>query len=410
MRRYRSIDIMRTIAIAFMVLCHFTIYLAPEYESAHAIFFLIADHGVGDLAAPFFIFLAGMSQQISYQKHAGDKSMFKFRNVVYGIVLFLFGLLFEGAVWGFEHTFGWDVLTLIATAVILLFFLRRVPIWILIAMVSLILVVTPALRSTSHYLGYWGGELVNTPYVSNIIPGILQETVGEYEASITMIEMLRGFFLNGFFPFFPWIMYALCGFTVGRLVTGHDMKKRVPLIVSIGCVLVASSFSVAFLGAVNGGSAVSDFIAPYSFYPMSSSLSMLTLGFCLVLFPLLWLAFDSESKLREAGAKPAPGYFSLLGKYSLTVYVLHHMLIMWPVRIAGYINNTDYYMNTINSSLVAFSTGAIFLILIYPVLLFVDTRFRTLTFERLLAALTQTLCALLASVRRNQGNKVNHLG
>src|SRR4051812_22334627 len=116
--RYASIDLLRTYAIALMVVVHFL-------ENLSGVTWAPAGFG-----APLFGFLAGVSYRVWLRAQtARDRSDERIprSTLCRGAIIFAFGLLFNVAVWLPSDAFNWDVLTLIGTAVIVLGLIRDLP-------------------------------------------------------------------------------------------------------------------------------------------------------------------------------------------------------------------------------------------------------------------------------------------
>lgn len=373
MKRVDSVDVMRALAIAFMILCHFPIFLSPAEGQGIWLYFF-SNHIVGDIAAPFFLFLVGTSQVLSAKKaEATDSAHAGFKRVaVRGGLIFLIGILFLGVMHGFQAIVEWDILTLIGLSLIILYPCRRLPVQALLLICVAVYVVTPWLRGMTEYVLYWGGSLKMTPGISEYLPGILYDPLGDYHPVWGVSKIVSGLLLVGYFPVFPWIIFPLVGFVMGRRLASGRMASDAPFLLIIGlqfCVLGLSGAYVSQRFAHN--SPLDHFIAPLSFYPNSATMLFLQIGLTLITFTALWWFFDARSSDTAAPSGFWLTYFRRLSRYSLTLYVLHHVLIFWPLWIVKWTTGKDYFEQAMDS-LPAFVLAVAILLILFPALSFWD--------------------------------------
>jgi hypothetical protein len=150
-------------------------------------------------------------------------------------------------------------------------------------------------------------------------------------------EILKGYFVSGTFPIFPWIAFPLIGFVIGRRIVTGQIKQDLPFLHLIGLLLIFLGATISYCSIFRPGSSpISDYIAPLSLYPDSITLFYLQTGVGLVLFASLYYYYDG----RETAA-PHTGLFvtwyKRLSRYSLTVYFLHWLLVCWPLWIVYFI-------------------------------------------------------------------------
>jgi len=259
LQRLDSIDAARTCAIILMVFCHFTIFLSsPSGEYPRLYFF--GDHIVGDLAAPLFLFLVGVS--FSASCNAKTMSGFSERDILLSFVkrgcrLFPFGLFFVAVVWGPDQLFIWDILTTIASCTLILIPFRKLKPRTLLLLALFILLLSPLLRSQFSYPRFWKGDEYSPPFV--------------------LLEIIGGYLLNGYFPLFPWLAYSIVGYAIGKAIffNSDRISRR-------GYRNLLPLFSLLFLLFGFGGAWISS-EAHLSFYPLSTTLFSIELGMCLLL-------------------------------------------------------------------------------------------------------------------------------
>ncbi|MCF8126953.1 MAG: DUF1624 domain-containing protein [Deltaproteobacteria bacterium] len=325
-KRILSIDLIRGFSIVGMVLVHFGIYFGNEDAGRNfAIIFL--DHCLADWGAAVFLMTMGMSQVLSARRMEKPDNWLLFkRALVRGTYIFGVGLLMLVLAWGPGQIWWWDILTLMGVGTIVLFFCRFLPSWILIAMIGAIMVLTPWLRGALDIAADW--EFVANPVISQYLPGMYIEPTVEYHPAI-----LKGLLLSGYFPVFPWIVFTIIGFVMGRRIVAQKMRRDLPFLFLAGALLLCLGFALAYAGRTRPLISVSTaWISPFCFYPDSFSLINIQAGMSIIFFGTVYFFFDVRKK-----DPSKPGIMGRLfiqtSNFSLTFYFLHYMLIGWPLAI-----------------------------------------------------------------------------
>ncbi len=324
--RILSIDLFRGFAIVFMVLVHFGIYFGNE-EAGRNFAIIFLDHCLADWGAAAFLMMMGMSQVLSAKRmEKPDNWMLFKRALVRGTYIFGVGLLMLVLAWGPSQIWWWDILTLMGVGTIVLFFCRFLPSWALIVLIGAIMVLSPYLRGAFDVGVDW--EFAENPVISQYLPGMYLEPEVDYHPAV-----VKGLFLSGYFPVFPWIAFTIIGFFMGRRIVEQKMRHDLPLLLSAGTVLLILGFVVAYVGRTQPPPSVSvAWISPLCFYPDSFSLINVQAGISIIIFSILYFCFDIRKK-----DKTKLGIFGRLftrtSNFSLTFYFLHYMLIGWPLAI-----------------------------------------------------------------------------
>jgi len=355
-KRLASIDIARAIAIFLMVMCHFTIYITRPEGSYPNIYFF-GDHILGDSPAATFLFLVGVSLCISIdrsrQKGIPEFSLVS-RLVIRGAVLFTFGVAYLIVFWGYRHAFDWDILTTIGSCIILLAFLRDLSPKQLVSLAIVAVMLSPCLRQLSGYPVFWDGA--------------------EYAAPWTVKAILGGFFVNGYFPLFPWVAYPLVGLAVGKATViecdAAIRSKNQRMLSSSGVVLMLAGlggFLINYYAELSGTIAL--YVSQLSFYPLSNTLFLTVQGFILLLFGLLSIRFD-----REDIKHPAMNFLRRYSRYALSVYVIHHVLLVFVPRMIGkHLHQDDFfYYQDLLEAPTGLLLSVVFIFAFYPVLILWD--------------------------------------
>lgn len=330
-KRYLSIDMMRALAITFMIVCHGIIFLSPSDSNQPWIYFF-GNHLVGDFAAPFFTFLVGVSMAISSarQTHSNPSDFYR-----RGLAIFLIGILSATLTNGISGILIWDVLPFIGSATILLTPLKEVRSLTLVLLGILILIASGPLRSLIGYQEIWGFQFEDVPGIGSLLPGFLIDPTSYPEKVFTVIRVFKGWAFTGAFPIFPWILFPLLGIVVGR---AYFVKKseRWTSLALFGLFLCTLGIAAALQGRSLGAAGLNQLlIAPLSFYPTTTPMFLLQFGMCLIVITVLHALFDHADEKRGGTIRR---FFITTGTpmstFSLTVYVAHKFILNWGKKIA----------------------------------------------------------------------------
>ncbi len=370
--RYHSIDILRTLAIIGMIQVHVTEWLSG-YTDYQSILYKISSL-VGSFPAPIFTFLVGMSLYISVkrQEDKGFKpALIADRNLRRGIGMFFLGLIFMIFIWMPEEVFAWDILTFIGASLLILFPLRNLSSGKLFSIILLVIMISPVIRFFTNYSESWNKW-------------------GEYNASFDMPSVLTGFLANAYFPLFPWLVFPLAGYLVGRTCFGGKPLRLPGSLFAIAAGLVIASLLLMFLSTYPGlPETASWYIASFSFYPASSSFLLLSLGICIFLFSCLFFVFDLKQRDRQDS--PFQVFCNRYSRYALTAYIVHHALFLWALIAYAYYLKELYRWQLygyIMPTALALLVVLVFIILFYLVLIAWDKRNGRYSFEWWLRRLT----------------------
>ena len=321
--RQPSIDILRAIAIALMVVVHFVENLSGQLlESAttNSGYFSLWLLPTG-FAAPIFTFLSGTSHRIWLEtqiKRGGDDEAINKSTARRGLFLIGLGFVFNVLVWFPEETFNWDVLTLIGISTLAIGLLRSSPDGVVLLAACLIAILARPLQDVSGFSEYW--------------------TNGYYDPDTTLTDTILGCLVNGYFPVFPWLAFPLAGYALGPTIFHPDSKTSAakPLLL-LAVVMMLLSGLLQFAGQSSGQK-------PWTMFPASPAFIAGTMGFVLLaivttrflidLFPGAWIS--------------AKVWVTTLSRHSLSIYLLHHIAHLWPLWLFGIWNGqqpTEFWQN-----------------------------------------------------------------
>jgi len=316
-----SVDILRGIAIFTMIAANMAPY---NYEEPHPLAFRL----YGSLAAPMFIFLAGM--MVSYT------ATIKAHPIQYYLkraaATILVAALIDSCIWDILPLVTFDVLYMIGLAMPLIFLFNKLPRIAQVILIISIFSVTPLLH---YFMGY--AE----------VPAEVSLSEGNVFAKVQEIPVWRQFLHEGWFPLFPWIGVSLLGAFVGsfKFKTAAEIFNKNLLIsgavlfltglVTWLVIMPETATNEGFDGSA-GSHVFYKFLITregYSelFYPPTLFYLFTFLGFILMLIPLMYALRNNK----------VLGLLTVFGRSSLLVYILH------TVFIAFIFSNEHFFLGTI---------------------------------------------------------------
>lgn len=354
--RFLSIDLLRAVAIVLMVIVHFVENLSalftldPSVSQPAAIAWLPSG-----FAAPIFTFLTGVSYRlwVQHREDRGDTTLAITKaSVRRGLLLIGLGFVFNVIVWMPEDTFNWDILTFIGSALILLSIFRHAPPVILPLVCGIVLALTPALQSISDYPSYW--------------------QQGFFDYDLTLFDVVLGFLCVGYFPIFPWIVLPMAGFAVAPLVFSDTPNRRsareIPAIV--GGILLAVSAGVLLACSGTPPRSAWQSISGWSMFPPSTAYLCGTLGLVLILLDRCHAILDTTSQEKT----PLGIVCATLSRHSLSIYLLHHFIHIWPLWAYGLLSGekaSHFWQQALPAS-VSLCLAALFVFLCLPLFFWMD--------------------------------------
>lgn len=284
-----SIDGLR----GFAIMCMFYAHLIPHFmESGTELFFW--ERVVSSIAAPLFLFLVGYNFNVKQDLKRVLKRML--------VILVIAGSI-DTFIWHIFPFYSFDVLYLIGISLAFLYLIRRFNTIQLIILVLSVLLISVSLQQ----FGFYSIEL-NEPYLNE-----------EYQIT----QVVYNFFINGWFPFFPWIIFPILGL-LARTISFNALKFRV-----ISSFLFLVAIPLLFLIDFNWRT-----FAVEIFYPAS----WIYLSFALVFLFFIW---TNKSFL----SSKLVGFLVHLGKTSLFLYIFH---------LSVYAVLGDYVISILNNRFICY--------------------------------------------------------
>jgi uncharacterized membrane protein len=318
--RYLSIDILRTLALILIIQVHAADHFSENVASPEYLFNL--SQVFGHMGAPLFALLAGLSYSLwlAVQRRAGlgEDNIVKF-SLRRGMFVFALGIAVNVFIWLPGSTFDWEILTLLGASAMILTWARDRRPGVLISVCLLILLVTPPLRDLARHDSYW--------------------VDGDFTHANTLGDVLLGFFLNGYFPLLPWLLYGLVGFALGQTCFRTEGVASLPLVVPLlGILLTAlAALGVAFHASPRLPAWAARYYAtgwPDGFNPATTVLVLGTLGVSLIAMWVLNHAIDRNP--RVAGTGKVLTFFRRYSSFALSAYVAHLAVQLWPMWIIAW--------------------------------------------------------------------------
>ncbi|MBN1446650.1 MAG: DUF1624 domain-containing protein [Bacteroidetes bacterium] len=295
------IDALRGLAIILMVPAN----LAPYFSEPHPMWFRI----LGSFAAPTFIMLSAGMVVLTGDRH-DEHYYLKRGGIIIGV-----GMLLDTLLWGIFPWTSFDVLYTIGLALPLIYLLRKVDSRELIY-ISLILFL--AAYVLQMFFGYHA-EALEVYFDDMFLP--------------TFGRLMQSWFIDGWFPIFPWMGYAVLGALFFRTLFREDSGTSHHFLL-LGVVLTAIGFALLFVplpfirNIANG--AILESRGGYSeiFYPPTFAYIFTSIGIVVLFSNLL-------RRTKLFGVLSVLGFF---GRYSMMVYILHQVigsLVIEPATAAA---------------------------------------------------------------------------
>jgi len=298
-KRDLSIDVMRGIAILTMVAANMSAYtLAPPVP------FLFRFYGT--FAAPLFIMLSGLMIALKGEAKEHD---FKYY-LVRGALVLAVAAAIDIFIWQTVPFIGVDVLYLIGISLPLAFLFLKLSTPLRWLGMILIFAAAPVLQ---NLFGYREGEAV------------FSRACGTLNEDICNAGIMKSWFVDGWFPVFPWLGFSFMGPVLQklRLKSEAHLGTIKALLAGIATIVLGGVLWIASPGKLLIREGYSEL-----FYPPTLGYIVVSIGVMVTLFSLV------DRKPGLALYKP----IIALGESSLFIYVLHLALIrylllpVWPAR------------------------------------------------------------------------------
>ncbi|MFA4835488.1 MAG: heparan-alpha-glucosaminide N-acetyltransferase domain-containing protein [Dehalococcoidia bacterium] len=293
MKRLEGLDALRGLAIAAMIVANLQSVALDTYHP-------VALRIIGSIAAPLFILLSGFMVSVTSTRHS-----FRYYLLNRGAWIIGVGMLVDITVWQIYPAMSCEVLYLIGVSVPVAYLASKLRSGYRIALIAAIIGLSPVLRHLFGYT-YFPGEF----YLAG---GKVMEVQGQ-------TGILNHWFVDGWFPLFPWLAFSLVGVEIGQWFKKtergeFDLRLILSglLLTQIGVLSYFFAYPETFIRSI-----WSEF-----FYPPTVQYVALALGVSILLL-LLFLSMPRRGLSLF-------GPLRTMGRVSLGLYFTHLCLIVYPV-------------------------------------------------------------------------------
>ncbi len=302
------IDVLRSVAILFMIEVHTSAQLAPSNIPKDSFLALIVA-SIGGLAAPLFVTLSGWGTQHSLIKKSESP---EFNNSIlkWAIIRFTFLIVCQLIVNIIaSHVFNWytpGILSLLAVCTLLSIPLTRLSIRFKFLIFS-ILCITPIINSQIFEINSNWSFLIGAQ---------------------NPIEWFNRMFFNGTYPLFPWAAF----FVLGGILRESDYILKMK-IGGFGITLSISFIIYSIIKNMEWASTQNN--ALLTFFPASIAF-IITASTTVLLFFMILEKFNLKLKSIKF-----INSFTKIGRLSLTIYLIHFI----PLRIIDEFNWNEWSLS-----------------------------------------------------------------
>lgn len=309
--RIRSVDVLRGVALVFMVINHFgQTFIGGGYHSplAAAILFF------GIIPAPLFYIVSGISVVLFNTRHqARGETTTK----IWGTTLSR-GLLIMGLGYGFSVSmFGsiwwldWSILQLIGLSIIASQLALLLPQRYRLIFPIIFILGAPVTRLWLNYEAIVG-------------------TVGHlhYAPPLTLLDHLSALLATGKAPIFPWLACPIIGTFIGEAIMEKPLQIRQSV---YGTSIVGSTMLLLVPLLMLGGDFVTQYPITNGFFLLATGMALLTVAIVITTVDL-WGWWNLGSR-----------FFEVNGHIALISYIAHHFygIVLFGL-ILGFYHALDF--------------------------------------------------------------------
>jgi uncharacterized membrane protein len=307
--RIISLDILRGIAVILMVQQHTGFWFWNNKGSIAASMgeypLMVIINGLGGLAAPLFILLAGTGAALFAA--AGAKPVVFIKR---GVIILIFGYILNFLTPSWFSPGSWYVLHLIGAGLILIPLLLKVPDKVLFIITGVIIAATPLLLAFFNLPRYFSNEMM---------------------ASFSgMGDVLNHAIVSGNFPLFPWLALFISGLVAGKWIVEGNYDKIIKAAVftaAFALILVIIKYSgFSFVYSTWGAKIFVINLYMYPAYPVQ----FLFLSFLALVSLYAVLMIDKKYGFSSNNI------LALTGRVSFTIFMLHIIIIRNFMVHSGY--------------------------------------------------------------------------
>jgi uncharacterized membrane protein len=284
------VDFLRGIAIMLMIPAN----LSPYYAEPHAMWYRF----ISSLAAPMFICLSAGMVLLGSEKHRFAYYLTR------GGAVILIGVFLDTLLWRLLPFASVDVLYLIGLSIPLIYLARRQKIGVFIALSGILMLGGPLLQT---FVGY-NAKVLEIKFSGVYLPEVSR--------------IIASWFVDGYFPLFPWLGYAFMGAALFKSIFQGENKSHTLRLLIVGLILLGTGSFLLFVhtsiipNLTNGGILVSREGYSEIFYPP-------TYGFLLFSNGAVFIQVALFMRMRQSFWIGIPTFF---GTHSMFIYISHQVV------------------------------------------------------------------------------------
>lgn len=304
--RIRSVDVLRGVALVFMVINHFgQTFVGGGYHSPIAMAILF----FGIIPAPLFYIAAGISVVLFNQRFQHNSSSHRsiWQWVLSrGILIMGIGYLFSVVLFGTIWILDWSILQLIGLSLVISQLVLYIPRRYRILLPVIIIVLAPFMRIWLNY-----DAVVGT--VGNI----------HYAPPQTWFDHLSAIIATGKAPLFPWLACPIIGTIIGEALINRPSNPRSLI---YGTFLTGAVMALLVLPFFLLGDPVTQYPLTNGFFLLATGMSLLAVA-SVVTTVDVWTWWNRASR-----------FFEMNGQIALISYIAHHLygIILFGVILGFY--------------------------------------------------------------------------
>lgn len=303
-KRKSSIDLIRAISIIIMIIANSVPYLLSTPHSIYLRIFC-------SIAAPLFIFLSGFSFYISFKNN--NNYLHKISRSVY---LLISAIIVDVLIWHVLPFQTFDVLYLISFGILINTLIYNFN-YNLKLLIGLLFICGSFVIQNS--VGY---------RFNNVDPII--ENINWFNLNGFNFFEIKRFFVDGWFPVFPWVGIAILGHLMAEKFDYFDSFNKKKYKIGGFILILISGLTVIYFNEIP--SERDGYIE--LFYPFTINSIILMIFLIVFLIPqLIKIEINEHSKLR---------LLLILGRKSLLVYIFHAIVI--SLIFEGYFSQMSSFL------------------------------------------------------------------
>lgn len=295
--RLAWVDILRGIAIILMIPAN----LAPSLQSPHAILFRL----LASYAAPIFITLcAGM---VVLNSHSHSWRYY----IIRAYYVLIIAVMVDIIVWRILPFHAFDILYIISLTLPIAFLAKSLSYKALVFITLVCFMMSSVMQ---QMIGY-SYEVLEINISSPVWVGVQ--------------EILSSFFIDGWFPVFPWIGFASLGVGLFRYLFNKNMYQVPTTWLLVALLMLIIGYSLLFTplnwfpNLVNGGILAERNGYIEIFYPPTAAFLCTTIGI------IVFFARFSQKLVAYNFSK----IIAKFGQYSLFVYIMHIFIGQYLIKV-----------------------------------------------------------------------------